>query len=84
VKAGARGVVASGEDVNEVREVLGEGPLIVVPGVRPAGQPSNDHVRVVAPREAIERGADYIVVGRPVTDSADPAAVARAILRELE
>jgi orotidine-5'-phosphate decarboxylase len=84
ISAGARGVVVSGEDVKEVREVLGEGPLIVVPGIRPAGQPSNDHVRVLTPREALEQGADYIVVGRPVTDSPDPAAVARAILREVE
>jgi orotidine-5'-phosphate decarboxylase len=84
VAAGAGGVVVSGEDVKEVREVLGEAPLIVVPGIRPAGQPSNDHVRVLTPREALEQGADYIVVGRPVTDSPDPAAVARAILREVE
>jgi orotidine-5'-phosphate decarboxylase len=84
ISAGARGVVVSGEDVKEVREVLGEDPLIVVPGIRPAGQPSNDHVRVLTPREALEQGADYIVVGRPVTDSPDPAAVARAILREVE
>jgi orotidine-5'-phosphate decarboxylase len=80
VTAGAGGVVVSGEDVKEVREVLGEEPTLVVPGIRPAGQPSNDHVRVLTPPEALELGADYIVVGRPVTASPDPAAAARAIL----
>jgi orotidine-5'-phosphate decarboxylase len=80
VAAGAEGVVVSGEDVKEVREVLGEESILVVPGVRPAGQPSNDHVRVLTPSEAMELGADYLVVGRPVTASPDPAAAARAIL----
>ena len=80
VAAGAGGVVVSGEDVKEVREVLGEEPVLVVPGIRPAGQPSNDHVRVLTPSEALELGADYLVVGRPVTASPDPAAAARAII----
>lgn len=83
VQAGAVGAVVSGQDVVTVREVLGERPILVVPGIRPGGQPPNDHVRVLSPGEALERGADYIVVGRPITDAADPAAAARAILREL-
>jgi orotidine-5'-phosphate decarboxylase len=83
VQAGAIGAVVSGQDVANVREALGESPILVVPGIRPGGQPPNDHVRVLTPGEALERGADYIVVGRPITDSADPAAAARAILREL-
>jgi orotidine-5'-phosphate decarboxylase len=83
VQAGAVGAVVSGQDVATVREALGERPILVVPGIRPGGQPPNDHVRVLTPGEALERGADYIVVGRPITDSADPAAAARAILREL-
>jgi orotidine-5'-phosphate decarboxylase len=84
VAAGARGVVVSGKDVQEVREVLGDKPVVVVPGIRPAGQPSNDHVRVLTPAEALELGADYLVVGRPVTGAPDPAQAARAILRSLE
>jgi orotidine-5'-phosphate decarboxylase len=80
VASGARGVVVSGEDVKEVREVLGAEPILVVPGIRPSGQPSNDHVRVLTPGEALELGADYLVVGRPVTEAPDPAAAARAIL----
>jgi orotidine-5'-phosphate decarboxylase len=83
VAAGASGVVVSGEDVATVREVLGPQALLVVPGIRPGGQPANDHARVLSPAEALERGADHIVVGRPVTASGDPAAAARAILREI-
>lgn len=83
VAAGARGVVVSGKDVAEVRAVVGPTVLLVVPGIRPGGQPANDHVRVLSPGEALERGADLIVVGRPVTGSGNPAAAARAILREL-
>jgi orotidine-5'-phosphate decarboxylase len=82
IEAGARGVVTSGRDVRLVREALGLGPTIVVPGIRPGGQPSNDHARVLSPGEALEAGADYIVVGRPITSSPDPLAAARAILRE--
>jgi orotidine-5'-phosphate decarboxylase len=55
----------------------------VVPGIRPGGQPANDHVRILSPGEAMERGADYIVVGRPITGSTDPAAAARGVLREV-
>jgi len=83
VSAGAAGVVVSGEDVATVREAVGPAPTLVVPGIRPGGQPANDHVRILVPGEAVERGADYIVVGRPVTGSPDPAAAARAILREV-
>jgi orotidine-5'-phosphate decarboxylase len=83
VSAGAAGVVVSGEDVATVREVLGPSPILVVPGIRPGGQPANDHVRILSPGEALERGADYIVVGRPITASADPAAAARGVLREV-
>jgi orotidine-5'-phosphate decarboxylase len=82
VSAGAAGVVVSGEDVRAVREALGDGPTLVVPGIRPGGQPANDHARVLSPGEALELGADYVVVGRPITASADRAAAARAILRE--
>jgi orotidine-5'-phosphate decarboxylase len=82
VTAGAAGVVVSGEDVEDVRGALGEEPLLVVPGIRPEGFGSNDHARVLTPRAALENGADYLVVGRPVTEAADPAAAARAILRE--
>ena len=83
VSAGAAGVVTSGEHVKEVREALGDGPLVVVPGIRPGGFGSNDHVRVLTPREALAAGADHIVVGRPVTGASDPAAAARMVLAEI-
>ena len=83
VAAGARGVVVSGEDVAAVRQAVGPSVLVVVPGIRPGGQPANDHARVLSPGEALERGADLVVVGRPVTASPEPAAAARAILREV-
>lgn len=78
--AGAGGIVVSGEDVSVVREVVGEETCLVVPGIRPAGSNGHDQVRVLTPEEAIDRGADYLVVGRPITSSPDPAGVARSIL----
>jgi orotidine-5'-phosphate decarboxylase len=83
VSAGARGVVVSGEDVAVVRETIGPQALVVVPGIRPAGHANNDQVRVLTPGEALERGADYLVIGRPITGSPDPAGAARAILVEV-
>jgi orotidine-5'-phosphate decarboxylase len=80
VSAGASGVVVSGEDVSEVRDVVGAEAILVVPGIRPAGSNGHDQVRILTPEEAIERGADYLVVGRAISVSRDPAAVARAIL----
>ncbi len=83
VAAGAGGVVVSGPDVAAVREAVGPGVVTVVPGIRPAGHGANDQVRVLSPGEAMERGADYIVVGRPITESEDPAGAARGVLREV-
>jgi orotidine-5'-phosphate decarboxylase len=81
--AGAAGVVVSGEDVATVREALGPEAILVVPGIRPHGHGHNDQVRVLTPGEAMERGADYIVVGRPVTEAEDPVGAARGILNEV-
>jgi orotidine-5'-phosphate decarboxylase len=81
--AGADGVVVSGEDVSTVREVCGEEFCLVVPGIRPSGSNGHDQVRILTPEEAIDRGADYLVVGRPVIESRDPAGVARSILASL-
>ena len=80
VSAGADGVVVSGADVSEVREVVGEEVVLVVPGIRPEGANGDDQVRVLTPRAAIEAGGDYLVIGRPITRAADPAGVARGIL----
>jgi orotidine-5'-phosphate decarboxylase len=81
--AGLGGVVVSGEDVEDVRTACGEDFVLVVPGIRPAGANGHDQVRVLSPQEAIERGADYLVVGRPVTGTPDPAGAARAIVRSV-
>jgi orotidine-5'-phosphate decarboxylase len=82
-EAGLDGVVVSGEDVRDVRDVCGDAFCLVVPGIRPAGTNGHDQVRVLTPREAIERGADYVVVGRTITAAADPLGAAHAVAREL-
>ncbi|HEX9122455.1 MAG TPA: orotidine-5'-phosphate decarboxylase [Actinomycetota bacterium] len=78
--AGATGAVVSGEDVRVVREVTGEEFCLVVPGIRPAGSNGHDQVRILTPEEAVEAGADYLVIGRPITEAPDPAGAARSIL----
>jgi orotidine-5'-phosphate decarboxylase len=81
--AGLDGVVVSGEDVEDVRAACGEEFCLVVPGIRPAGSNGHDQVRVLSPSEAIEKGADYLVIGRPLTEASDPVGVARGILRDI-
>jgi orotidine-5'-phosphate decarboxylase len=81
--AGLDGVVVSGEDVRDVRDACGDAFCLVVPGIRPAGTNGHDQVRVLTPRDAIERGADYLVVGRAITTAANPVGAARAIAREV-
>lgn len=78
VALGCDGVIASGVEASALREAVGEGFLIVSPGIRPL-QRDDDQRRVVTPREAFENGADYIVVGRPVREAPDPRAAAQAI-----
>ncbi|HEX8816685.1 MAG TPA: orotidine-5'-phosphate decarboxylase [Terriglobales bacterium] len=80
---GCHGVVASAREASQLRAELGTDFVIVTPGVRPLGADHGDQVRVVTPLEAITAGATYIVVGRPITGAADPAAEARAILAEI-
>ncbi|HEY7724176.1 MAG TPA: orotidine-5'-phosphate decarboxylase [Anaeromyxobacteraceae bacterium] len=83
VDAGAGGVVCSPLEVAAVRDALGPGPLLVVPGVRPAGAPKGDQARVATPAEAVRAGADVLVIGRPLREAPDPAAAARAIAATL-
>jgi orotidine-5'-phosphate decarboxylase len=80
---GCQGVVASAREASTLRAELGDAFAIVTPGVRPAGSSAGDQVRVVTPAEAIASGASHIVVGRPITEAADPAAEARAILEQM-
>ena len=83
VAAGLRGVVASGHEVGLLRETLGPDPWIVVPGIRLAGDPGGDQTRIVTPAEAVRRGATHLVVGRPISQAADPAAVYHRIMESL-
>lgn len=83
IGAGAGGLVCSPHEVAAVRAAVGAGPLLVVPGVRPAGAAKGDQVRVATPAEAVAAGADVIVVGRPLRDAPDPAAAARDIAATL-
>lgn len=83
VEAGAAGVVCAPPDVATVRAAVGSDPLVVTPGVRPAGSHVGDQVRVATPAQALAAGADHIVVGRPVTAAPDPAAAVRSLIEEL-
>lgn len=78
------GLVASPKEIRHIRAACGKSFLIVVPGIRPAGSAAGDQQRTSAPREAIRAGADYIVVGRPITQASDPVAAADATVREME
>jgi orotidine-5'-phosphate decarboxylase len=81
--AGCDGVVASPREVGQLRALLGREALIVTPGIRPAGGARDDQARTDTPARAARAGADYLVVGRPVTAAPDPAAAAAAILAEM-
>lgn len=83
VSAGADGLVCSPREVSALRDALGSRPVLVVAGVRPAGARVDDQARTLTPREAVDAGADWIVVGRPITSAADPVAAAAAIAREI-
>jgi orotidine-5'-phosphate decarboxylase len=82
-EAGLDGVVASPSEVGLLRGQLGSRMKIVTPGIRPAGSEANDQSRIATPAAALQAGADYLVIGRPITASSDPAASLEKILREL-
>ena len=82
-KVGIGGLVASPSELKALRQAIGQEMKIVTPGVRPAGSDKGDQARVATPADAIANGADYIVVGRPITGAANPAAAAAAILAEI-
>ena len=82
--AGMDGLVCSPQEAAQVRSIVGPDLLIVTPGVRPAGAASADQKRIMSPGEAIAAGADYLVVGRPVSQAGDPRGAAEAIVAEIE
>jgi orotidine-5'-phosphate decarboxylase len=79
VAAGADGLVCSPLEVAMLRDALGSGPTLVVPGIRPAGSAAGDQARTMTPEQAVAAGADWIVVGRPITAAPDPGQAAAAI-----
>lgn len=81
--AGVHGIVLSPEETQAMRTALGPDMLLVTPGIRPAGAAPGDQKRVMTPARAISEGANHIVVGRPITQAADPRAAALAIVDEI-
>lgn len=81
---GLDGVVASPREIRAIRKACGPEFIIVTPGVRPAGSARGDQRRVMTPAEAIGQGADYLVIGRPITGAPDPVAAARSIAEDME
>lgn len=79
-EAGFDGVVASGQEASVIRDIVGPDFLIVTPGIRLHGSATGDQERVMTPDHAITAGANYLVVGRPITQADDPALVARTFL----
>ncbi len=82
-EAGCGGIVCSPEEIEPVRDIVGTGMKIVVPGIRPAGSAKDDQARIATPGDALRRGADYLVIGRPITAAPDPKTAAERILREI-
>jgi orotidine-5'-phosphate decarboxylase len=83
VDSGARALVCSPREVALVRREVGDGVLLITPGVRPAGAAADDQSRVATPEQALAAGADLLVVGRPITGAPDPGAAARALAQSL-
>ena len=82
-EAGLDGVIASAQEAADIREVVGPDFLIVTPGIRPVGSDIGDQARVMTPKLAIEAGADFLVVGRPISRADNPAEAADQIAQEI-
>jgi orotidine-5'-phosphate decarboxylase len=80
---GIDGLVCSPEEASNLRKIAGEGMALVTPGIRPAGSATGDQKRIMTPAKAIAAGADYLVVGRPITEANDPRAAAEMIVNEI-
>jgi orotidine-5'-phosphate decarboxylase len=81
--AGLDGVVASVHEVSEIKRVCGTDFLVVTPGIRPTWAASGDQARLATPRQALEAGSDYLVIGRPITQAGDPGQALAMILEEM-
>lgn len=82
--AGLDGVVASSWEIKEIRKACGEDFVILTPGIRPAGQSSDDQKRIMTPQKAIKLGADFLVIGRPIRNAVNPVEAAKQVLKEME
>lgn len=80
---GIDGLVCSPEEAANLRKIVGDSMVLVTPGIRPAGSAAGDQKRIMTPAKAIAAGADYLVVGRPVTEASDPKAAAEMIVNEI-
>lgn len=83
-ECGMNGVVCSPREIAPIRQACGSDFVIVTPGIRPLWSEKNDQKRITTPREALKIGADYMVIGRPITAASDPREAARRIIEELE
>jgi orotidine-5'-phosphate decarboxylase len=84
VECDCAGMVASPHEATAIRKVVGPGPLIVTPGIRPTGVERGDQMRTATPEAAIAAGSDILVVGRPIRDARDPLEAARAMRRSID
>ncbi len=82
-ESGFDGVIASGQEAGRIREEVGPGFLIVTPGIRLTGSATDDQERITTPGHAIASGADYIVVGRPITQADDPKMIAENFINHI-
>jgi|HubBroStandDraft_1064217.scaffolds.fasta_scaffold05936_3 orotidine-5'-phosphate decarboxylase len=84
LEAGCDGVIASGQEAKAIKEFSGSNLLVVTPGIRPEGYPEDDQKRRSTPRSAILAGADYLVIGRPITDAVNPRESAKQMLADMQ
>ncbi len=82
-EAGIDGLVCSPEEATALRKIAGPDMALVTPGIRPMGSAAGDQKRIMSPSRAIRSGADYLVVGRPITEASDPQQAAEAIVKEI-
>jgi orotidine-5'-phosphate decarboxylase len=80
---GVDGIVCSPEESTALRKIVGHQMRLVTPGIRPAGSATGDQKRIMTPARAIAAGSDYLVIGRPIMEAADPKAAAEAVVAEI-
>ena len=83
-EAGLDGVIASGHEIEPIKKLCGDDFVVITPGIRPSWARRDEHKRALGPKEAFERGADFLVIGRPITNAVNPREAAMRIIEELE